>query len=59
MTFHGTLTALLKPEHVALGYSLSEDVDFLYVHFKGRIVHVFNARKATIEAVEAEIEKDC
>jgi len=59
MTFHGVLTALLKPKYVAQGYSLSEDEDFVYVEFKGRVVHVFNARRATIEAIESEIEKDC
>jgi len=59
MTFHGVLTALLKPEHVALGYSLSEDNEFVYVEFRGRVVHVFSIRTATIKIIESEIEKDC
>lgn len=59
MTIHGVLTQLLNPKYIAQGYSLSEDEDFLYVEFKGRVVHVFNSRRATIEAIESEIEKDC
>jgi hypothetical protein len=57
MTTMGILTALLKPEYIKLGWALSEDEDFLYVHKDGKIVATFSAYRATIEKVVEFINK--
>ena len=58
MTLTGNLTWLLKLEHIEAGWGLSEDEDFVYLWPPGsREAYVLNARRATIEEVEAIINK--
>jgi len=55
MPMLGVLTNLLKPEYREQGYALTEDDHFLYLHYDGKVVGVFNAHQVTMEDVEAHI----
>lgn len=52
----GNITMLLKQEYRDQGYSLSESEDFLYLHFEGKVVAVFNARAGNLKRVYEYIE---
>jgi len=51
------LTACLKPEHRQAGFYLEDDEDFLYLKRTDKVVAVWNATKATKEAVLAETDR--
>lgn len=58
MPITGRLTMMLKPEHVAAGWRLDEDEDFLYLFQPGVAKpKIFSSKGATIESIEAEIAK--
>ena len=51
------LTEKLKPEHGQAGFYLEDDEDFLYLKRTDKVVAVWNATKATREAVLAETDR--
>ncbi len=51
------LNRILKPEHKQAGFSLDDDEDFLYLKRGNKVVAVWNATKATKEAVLAETDR--
>lgn len=54
----GYLTGMLRSEHVAAGFSLTEDEDFLYLHVPGKASPVvFSVVGADIESVNSYIEE--
>jgi len=56
MPVYGNLTELLKPEQQELGYSLTEDKDFLYLWKDGKTVATFNAHASCLDKVDKFIE---
>jgi hypothetical protein len=51
------LTACLKPEHRQAGFYLEDDEDFLYLKRTDKVVAVWNATRATKEAVLTETDR--
>ena len=51
------LTERLKPEHRQAGFYLEDDEDFLYLKRGEKVVAVWNAARATIDAVVAEADR--
>ena len=51
------LTEKLKPEHRQAGFYLEDDEDFLYLKRGEKVVAVWNAARATIDAVVAEADR--
>jgi hypothetical protein len=51
------LDACLKPEHLKAGYYLNEDEDFLYLKREGKMLAVWNAGRATVAAIQEEIDR--
>jgi len=51
------LDACLKPEHRQAGFYLDDDEDFLYLKRGDKVVAVWSANTATVETVQAEIDR--
>lgn len=51
------LTKKLKPQHKQAGFYLEDDEDFLYLKQGEKVVAVWNAARATIDAVVAEADR--
>ena len=47
----------LKPEHRQAGFYLDDDEDFLYLKRGDKVVAVWSANTATVETVQAEIDR--
>ena len=52
----GNITQLLKYEYQRQGYSLTEDEDFINLHFKGKQVATFSTHRTNLNAVNDHIE---
>ena len=48
----GNLTQLLRESHQKLGYSLSEDEDFIYLWQNGQRLAVYNAHAACLDKID-------
>lgn len=57
MVVIGFLTALLKPEHIAKGYTLTEDEDFLYLNKDGKVFLVYSSHIPNLDPVHKAIEE--
>jgi len=51
------LTEKLEPRYRETGFYLEDDEDFLYLEWGERVVAVWNAAGATLEAVQAEADR--
>ena len=53
MTISGNITQLLRPEFQQAGYSLTEDEDFIEVHYKGKQIGTFSKHnRKDLSAIE-------
>ena len=53
MTMQGNITQLLRPEFQQAGYFLTQDKDFIEVHYKGKQIGTFSKHnRKDLSAIE-------